>query len=173
MYYIVPRLEQDMRRINEEVTKLSEQIFKLAEEQTTDELEIRGLNERISRMRRDIDRLCQLRTSRLKFMERERRDAYEAVAFFEKPENLKAFKGEIHEPMLLHIEVNDLKYGPVVERHIGISDMTAFFCEEKDDLEKMLAMLKPRGIRISIIHHEKPLPTWKKPLSCLKPEYRR
>lgn len=169
----VARLEDDVRSITGEVTKLSEHIFKVTEEKGSDEHEIGGLNERIHNWNRDILRLGDLRVSRMKYMQRERKDAYAAVNFFEKPENRATLKGIIHEPMILKICVNDLKYGPIVERHIGIADMTAFFCEEKDDLEVMLAMMKPLNLRISIIHHEAPPTNWQKPKPTFKSEYLR
>lgn len=167
------RLEDDVRSINSEVTNLSESIYKVTEEKASDEQEIQGLNERMRLWNREIDGLGNLRMSRLKYMQREKKDAYAAVQFFERPEIKAKLKGKIHEPMILHICVNDLKYGPVVERHIGIADMTAFFCEDKDDLEEMLNMMKPENLRISIIHHEAPPANWQKPKPTLKPEYLR
>jgi hypothetical protein len=145
----------------------------VTEDKGSDEQQIQGLNERMRLWNREIERLGDLRVSRLKYMQREKKDAYAAVQYFEKPENRAKLKGAIHEPMILSICVNDLKYGPVVERHIGIADMTAFFCEEKDDLETMLAMMKPQNLRISIIHHEAPPTNWQKPNPTLKPEYLR
>lgn len=152
---------------------MSELIYKLAEEISSDEHEMRGLDERMRLWRRDIERLGDLRVSRMKYMQRERRDAFQAVNFFSNEENKAKLKGKIHEPMILHICVNDLKYGPVVERHIGIADMTAFFCEDKDDVEVVLALMKPLGIRISVIHHEAPPQDWQKPKPCFKPEFLR
>jgi hypothetical protein len=166
-------MEQVVKRFQREATDLSESIFKVGEETVSDEQEMRGLAERMRQWNREIERLGDLRVSRLKYMQRERRDSHTAVDFFSKPENQAQLKGKIHEPMILHICVNDLKYGPVVERHVGISDMTAFFCEDKDDLEKMLSMMKPLNLRISIIHHEAPPASWKAPKPTLRQDFLR
>lgn len=92
----------------------------------------------------------------MKYLEAEQRDVADTVRYFSNPENRKRFKGEIHEPMILHIAVNDLKFGRVLERHVGFAEMNGFFCENRDDVEVMLEINEQRGKRVSVTHYEGP-----------------
>lgn len=98
---------------------------------------------------------------------------YEAVHFYQKPENRARFKGQIHEPMVLHVFVNELKYGRVVERHIGFAELNGFFCEEKDDVELMLQLNTQRNKRVSVTHYEPSSSSFRKPESMYQPEFMR
>lgn len=108
----------------------------------------------------------------MKYLELDQPDVFEAVQFYSRPENRTRFKGRIHEPMVLHIAVNDLRYGRVLERHIGYSELNGFFCEDKDDLEVMLQLNDQRKKRVAVTHFEGPAGgTFEKPEPFYRPEF--
>jgi hypothetical protein len=94
-----------------------------------------------------------MRDSRLTYLQRFEPAVYKMVKYFEKEENRSRFRGKVHEPMILHVSVNDLKYGNVAEKHIPRTDLTAFLCENKDDVYLVSETGKQMGNRISVIHH--------------------
>lgn len=114
-----------------------------------------------------------LRVSRLKYLELDQPDVYEAVNFYSRPENRAKFKGQIHEPMILHIAVNDLKYGRILERHVGFPELNGFFCEDKDDVEVMMQMNEQRRKRVSVTHYAGPHEGFQKPQHCYDADFMR
>jgi len=130
-----------------------------------DEASRHELRRKIDNSQNELRRMENMRDSRMAYLNRFEPQVSKMVKHFEKEENRTRFKGAIHEPMILHVSVNDLTYGNVAEKHIPRSDLTAFFCEDKDDLYHVSETGKQMGARISVIHHvcpqgfQKPSPT--------------
>jgi len=119
---------------------------------TENEMELRNLDYRISETQKQLTSLDDIRVSRLRFLQREYRDVHATVELLQDPLVQEQFKGTVHEPIILHTCVNDLKYGGHVERALGMDTMTAFLVEEADDLEMVLKVTKAKGLRVSVYH---------------------
>jgi hypothetical protein len=146
-----------------EVTKgLSGKIFEIEDSNKQDESEKRSLNARVNVAKSGLERLDDLRASRLSYLQREHHDVYRAVMYLMKPEKDSRLIGKVHEPMILHACVNDLKYGGHLEKAIGLDNMTAVFVEHPDDLGTMLNIMKEQGIRISVFNFT-PTPNFERP----------
>ncbi|CAL8094894.1 unnamed protein product [Orchesella dallaii] len=142
-------LKVELRKRDEEI----QEITNLAEK---DESNRRYILSKICTAELELSQMNNLRVSRMKYLEKEVPDVYEAVQFFSKPENLRGITGRIHEPLILHIEVNDLEYGRIVEKHIGSTELYGFFVEHKDDLKIMLELNRKRKKPVTVTHFEGP-----------------
>lgn len=162
------RLSNELAVLEKQIRNLDDQILSINGQDERDESERRYILSKIRQTEKDLGSIDDLRISRMKYLERNEPDVYETVLFFQKQENKAMFKGIIHEPMVLHISVNDLRYGCVAERHIGFAELNGFFCEDKDDVEVMLDLNEKRKRRVAVIHFEGPRTS---PISKPKPVY--
>lgn len=64
------------------------------------------------------------------------RDTYTALQWLR--QNRKLFEGNVHEPMMLVINVKDHRFAKYVENHISFHDLRAFVFQRKDDMEKFM-----------------------------------
>ncbi|CAL8076088.1 unnamed protein product [Orchesella dallaii] len=150
------RLNAELSRLHKQLKKRDEEILEITNLDEKDESNRRYILSKIRTAETNLSQMNDLRVSRMKYLEKEVPHVYEAVQFYSKPENLVHFKGRIHEPLVLHIEVNDLEYGRIVEKHIGIAELNGFFVEHEDDLEVMLELNRKRKKRVTVTHFEGP-----------------
>uniref|UniRef100_A0A671YKF7 Structural maintenance of chromosomes protein 5 n=1 Tax=Sparus aurata TaxID=8175 RepID=A0A671YKF7_SPAAU len=75
------------------------------------------------------------------------RDTHAALQWLRKNRDL--FGGNVHEPMMLVINVKDHRFAKYVENHISFHDLRAFVFQKKDDMERF--MTEVRGLQIIII----------------------
>uniref|UniRef100_A0A8C4GZU3 Structural maintenance of chromosomes protein 5 n=1 Tax=Dicentrarchus labrax TaxID=13489 RepID=A0A8C4GZU3_DICLA len=62
------------------------------------------------------------------------RDTYTALMWLR--QNRQLFSGNVHEPMMLVINVKDHRFAKYVENHISFHDLRAFVFQRKDDMER-------------------------------------
>jgi len=114
-----------------------------------------------------------MKVSRMKYLERFFPDVHRTYKYFEIEENRAKLKGKLWDPPILHVFVDDLKYGSVAEKHIRTSDLTAFYCEHKDDVYTISDLVsKELKARVSVIHHVCPA-GFRKPRSTFPAEFMR
>ncbi|KAK7878537.1 hypothetical protein WMY93_030373 [Mugilogobius chulae] len=62
------------------------------------------------------------------------------------------FKGNVHEPMMLVINVKDPRFAKYVEAHIAFHDLRAFVFQRKDDMETFMTEVRDRmNLRVNSI----------------------
>lgn len=128
---------------------------------------------RIENSNAELRRMGEMRVARMKYLERFVPDVYKTLRYFESEENRAKLKGKLWDPPILHVFVDDLKYGSVAEKHIRTSDLTAFYCEHKDDVYTVSDLVsRDLKARVSIIYHVCP-PGFRKPRSSFSPDFMR
>uniref|UniRef100_A0A8C7ZIK7 Structural maintenance of chromosomes protein 5 n=1 Tax=Oryzias sinensis TaxID=183150 RepID=A0A8C7ZIK7_9TELE len=70
------------------------------------------------------------------------RDTYTALQWLR--QNKSLFQGEVHEPIMLVINVKDNRYAKYVENHIAFQDLRAFVFQRKDDMEKFMTEVRDK-----------------------------
>ncbi|XP_045912329.1 structural maintenance of chromosomes protein 5 [Micropterus dolomieu] len=70
------------------------------------------------------------------------RDTYTALQWLR--QNRKLFEGNVHEPMMLVINVKDHRFAKYVENHISFHDLRAFVFQRKDDMEKFMTEVRDK-----------------------------
>ena len=158
----------EIREIEQQQDALNAQIFNLDALQAPDNQSMRMASSRLENVEKELQTLNQLRSSRLMYLQRRYPEVYKAVEyFFGNPANQSVFKGEIHEPLILSIFLNDYTFGKVAERCIPNHDFVGIFVEHNDDLELMLKIAQEKRLgKISVLCHSKPK-NFKRPKSTL------
>ncbi|XP_031701422.1 structural maintenance of chromosomes protein 5 [Anarrhichthys ocellatus] len=70
------------------------------------------------------------------------RDTHTALQWLRK--NRELFGGNVHEPMMLVINVRDHRFAKFVENHISFHDLRAFVFQRKDDMEKFMLEVRDK-----------------------------
>ena len=149
----------ELQQIEEQRRRAHEEHLEIVSYIDQDNGEIRLARHRLNVVQSELRAMSEFRSSRMKYLTRNYPDTARAVEFFSKPENREQANlgGELHEPMILHVYVNDLNYGKIAERCLAGSDLVAFYVEDRDDVQRMLQAAKVFNLgKISVIHHSHP-----------------
>ncbi|XP_008411755.1 structural maintenance of chromosomes protein 5 isoform X1 [Poecilia reticulata] len=70
------------------------------------------------------------------------RDTHAALQWLRK--NRELFQGNVHEPMMLVVNVKNPDFAKYVENHISFHDLRAFVFQRKDDMEKFMTEVRDK-----------------------------
>uniref|UniRef100_A0A665U860 Structural maintenance of chromosomes protein 5 n=1 Tax=Echeneis naucrates TaxID=173247 RepID=A0A665U860_ECHNA len=70
------------------------------------------------------------------------RDTHAALQWLR--QNKNQFTGNVHEPMMLVINVREHRFAKYVETHISFHDLRAFVFQKKDDMEKFMTEVRDK-----------------------------
>ncbi|XP_061843250.1 structural maintenance of chromosomes protein 5 [Nerophis lumbriciformis] len=77
-------------------------------------------------------------------------DTYKALQWFR--QNRSLFSGNVHEPIMLVINMRDHRFAKYVETHISFNDLRAFVFQRKDDMEKFMMEVRDKlNLRVNSI----------------------
>lgn len=105
------------------------------------------LNEQKSKLRgiEDVDR------QRLSQLSDHYKDVHDAIVWLR--QNRDKFRANIYEPPAIALSVHRKEMAKYVENTIANRDITAFFCEDKEDMNKFLQYLRnERRLQVSAVH---------------------
>lgn len=78
------------------------------------------------------------------------RDTYTALMWLRKNQGL--FKGNVHEPMMLVINVRESRYAKYVESHIPLKDLQAFVFQKQEDMERFMSEVRDsQNLRVNSV----------------------
>ncbi|KAM9343488.1 structural maintenance of chromosomes protein 5 isoform 2-T2 [Pholidichthys leucotaenia] len=125
----------ELRRIQEERAKIEGEKADLRRERDNICAESRMLEKKLQNMNNMMnakeEKLCG-----------RHRDTHAAVSWLR--QNKNHFHGNVHEPMMLVINVKDHRFAKYVENHISFHDLRAFVFQRKDDMEKFMTEVRDK-----------------------------
>ncbi|XP_061592251.1 structural maintenance of chromosomes protein 5 [Cololabis saira] len=143
---VTPRINAvnlELRRIQEERAKIEGEKGDLRMEENKFIAESRALERKLN----DMNNLMNAKEEKLRGRYR---DTHAALQWLRKNRDL--FQGNVHEPMMLVMNVKDHQLAKYVETHISIHDLRAFIFQRKDDMEKFMTEVRDKlNLRINSI----------------------
>ncbi|XP_026695844.2 structural maintenance of chromosomes protein 5-like [Ciona intestinalis] len=121
-------------------------------EQETNSIIERGKSRHweIQNCEKRLAKLNNMSSMRLEMLHRLNKHCYNAIIWLR--ENKGMFKGVIHEPIILLINMKDPKHAELVENHIAMRDLQAFVCEESEDNDLFIRELREKqNIKINVV----------------------
>nr|XP_003704386.1 PREDICTED: structural maintenance of chromosomes protein 5 [Megachile rotundata] len=163
------KLDNDLALILKEIgseetlTKLQQEITSLIDKQrstiamlTSKHSAMKQRDERLNldvRAQESELQLLNIDTKRLQLLRERSMDTYKAVQWLR--ENRNKFSGIIHEPILLNLNVKDVKYAKYLENVIPYRDLIAFVCENKKDMNLLLRCLRDeQKLQVNAVHSD-------------------
>uniref|UniRef100_A0A7N6BEC9 Structural maintenance of chromosomes protein 5 n=1 Tax=Anabas testudineus TaxID=64144 RepID=A0A7N6BEC9_ANATE len=131
---VTPRINAvnvELRHIQEERAKIEGEKADLRREK--DNLAAELLERRLS----DMNNLMNAKEEKLRGRHR---DTHTALRWLR--QNRQMFNGNIHEPMMLVINVREHQFAKYVENHIPFHDLRAFVFQRKDDMERFMTEVR-------------------------------
>ncbi|XP_040913547.1 structural maintenance of chromosomes protein 5 [Toxotes jaculatrix] len=125
----------ELRGIQEERAKIQGEKADLQREKDNLIAEFMSLKKRLS----DMNNMMNAKEEKLRGRHR---DTHAALQWLR--QNRHLFDGNVHEPMMLVINVRDHRFAKYVENHIPFQDLRAFVFQKKDDMEKFMTEVRDR-----------------------------
>ncbi|XP_070695461.1 structural maintenance of chromosomes protein 5 [Pempheris klunzingeri] len=135
---VTPRINAvnvELRRIQVERAKIEGEKSDLRREKDNIYAESRTLQKKLS----DMNNMMNAKEEKL---QARHKDTYTALQWLK--QNRQLFGGNVHEPMMLVINVKDPSYAKYVENYIAFQDLRAFVFQRKDDMEKFMAEVRDK-----------------------------
>ncbi|CAO3590457.1 unnamed protein product [Absidia cylindrospora] len=169
----IKRMENMLRQLEENVREepptaneeLTEEIATITREINDTSIEsktdidnardfVRQKNEKdrqISNKKSELNELKDIRRIRLENLKRHQIDTYKAFSWYK--ENSTIFKGKIHGPIQLSVNLKDKRYADQVESALGgvsSSHLRTFVCENAEDYKMFMAeLVDKQGLRLT------------------------
>ncbi|ORZ12799.1 P-loop containing nucleoside triphosphate hydrolase protein [Absidia repens] len=166
METMIRQLEENVREepptandeLNEEIAAITREINDISIESKTDidsaQDFVRQKNEKdrqISNKKSELNELKDIRRIRLENLKRHQIDTYKAFSWYK--ENSTLFKGKIHGPIQLAVNLKDKRYADQVESALGgvsSSHLRTFVCENAEDYKMFMAeLVDKQGLRLT------------------------
>ncbi|XP_056278699.1 structural maintenance of chromosomes protein 5 [Pseudoliparis swirei] len=135
---VIPRINAvnvELRNIREERAKIEGEKADLRREKDNLYAESTMLERKLS----DMNNMMNAKEEKL---QRRHRDTHTALQWLR--HNRQLFAGNVHEPMMLVINVKDHRFAKFVENHISFHDLRAFVFQRKDDMEKFMIEVRDK-----------------------------
>ncbi|XP_074538571.1 structural maintenance of chromosomes protein 5 [Halichoeres trimaculatus] len=135
---VTPRINEvnsELRRIQVERSKIELEKSDLRREKDNLRAEARMLEKKLN----DMNNMMNAKEEKLRSRHR---DTHTALQWLR--ENKKLFSGNVHEPMMLVINVKEHRFAKYVENHIAFHDLRAFVFQRKDDMERFMAEVRDK-----------------------------
>ncbi|XP_037314140.2 structural maintenance of chromosomes protein 5-like [Pungitius pungitius] len=135
---VTPRINVvnlELLNIRAEGAKLEEEKGDLRREKENLHAETRMLLRKLS----DMNDMMNAKEEKLR---RRHRDTHTALQWLR--QNRQLFVGNVHEPMMLVINVKDHRFAKFVENHIPFHDLRAFVFQKKDDMERFMTEVRDK-----------------------------
>ncbi|XP_047426847.1 structural maintenance of chromosomes protein 5 [Mugil cephalus] len=135
---VTPRINAinvELRRIQEEKAKIEGEKADLRREKDNLHAECISLEKKLN----DMNNMMNAKEEKLRGRHR---DTHTALQWLR--QNRRMFEGNVHEPMMLVINVKDHRFAKYVENHISFHDLRAFVFQRKDDMEKFMVEVRDK-----------------------------
>ncbi|XP_037629733.1 structural maintenance of chromosomes protein 5 [Sebastes umbrosus] len=135
---VTPRINAvniELRTIREERAKIDGEKADLRREKDNINAESKMLVRKLN----DMNNMMNAKEEKLRGRHR---DTHAALQWLR--QNRQLFDGNVHEPMMLVINVKDHRFAKFVETHISFHDLRAFVFQRKDDMEKFMIEVRDK-----------------------------
>jgi len=133
-------LARRLAQIDGELREIRHQTVNLDNSVVAVDRELAGLNRQLEQLQNQQKQLLDVQNRRLERLRQWHRPTYDAVMWLRS--NRGRFRGVIHEPMMLVIDVANLDDAKYIENSVSNNDKKAFVCEDPDDMEEFLRVMR-------------------------------
>lgn len=138
---LIDEINVEARQKNREVMTMQGQARSIKDEADSLKAQVQDIKSRISELE-------DMKNRRLEHLRNRFKDTYNAVLWLRA--NQHKFQAPVHEPILLQVEMKDVKNAKFIESVINQNDLRAFVCSNRDDLTLFLDEVRDKqGLRVN------------------------
>lgn len=90
---------------------------------------------------------------RMEILQQRFPDTYKATLWLR--ENLQLFSGQVFEPIMMELAVNQIEHAKYIEAAIGLRDLTAFTCTNVEDMNLLMKKLRvEQRLKCNVVHSD-------------------
>ncbi|XP_010792435.1 structural maintenance of chromosomes protein 5 [Notothenia coriiceps] len=145
-----PDVMPQINAVNIELRQIREQRAQIEGEKSDlrrDKDNLHAETKMLERKLRDMNNMMNVKEEKLRGRHR---DSHAALQWLRR--NRQVFEGNVHEPMMLVINVKDPRFAKYVENHISFADLRAFVFQRKGDMEKFMKEVRDKmNLRVNAI----------------------
>ena len=147
-------IEPELKKFAEQRGAMERQMDELILQENDVMSKIRIKNIQIEENKRTLEKQKTEDAKRLKQLKNINSDAYEGVLWLR--EHFKIFQGPVHEPIMMKIRPTSKALIPHLEDAIGGQELEAFICEDQNDANLLMRILRnEKKLRlINVIHSD-------------------
>lgn len=148
----IDRVKEQMSEIDQAVNKTREKIRSLTDTRSKLNFQIENVvKPNIIAVDKKIAALSSVADAKLNFLQNNFPHAHEAVMWLR--QNQSMFRGRIYEPLIMEINARSVEYGKYIENCVKVQDLIAFTCEETEDMNKFLKIMRvDQKIEVNAVH---------------------
>uniref|UniRef100_A0A8C2ZVA8 Structural maintenance of chromosomes protein 5 n=1 Tax=Cyclopterus lumpus TaxID=8103 RepID=A0A8C2ZVA8_CYCLU len=137
-----PDVTPRINAVNVELRNIREERAKIEGEKADLRREKDNLHAESTMLVRKLSDMNNMMNAKEQKLQRRHRDTHTALHWLR--QNRQLFGGNVHEPMMLVINVRDHRFAKFVENHISFHDLRAFVFQRKDDMEKFMIEVRDK-----------------------------
>ncbi|XP_055065038.2 structural maintenance of chromosomes protein 5 [Misgurnus anguillicaudatus] len=139
----IDAINVELRSIQEKKAQLESETLDLRREKD----EAFGELARLQNRMKSVNDIMKMKEEKLRARFR---DTYTALMWLRR--NQRLFKGNVHEPMMLVINVRESRYAKYVESHIPLKDLQAFVFQKQEDMERFMSEVRDsQNLRVNSV----------------------
>lgn len=148
----IEQVEKTMAEVDERVNKTREKIRNLTDSRGKLNYQIENvIKPSLMHIERKLNALNSVADAKLNYMQNNYPDAYNAIMWLRKNKN--QFRGRIYEPMIIEINVQSNDHCKYIENCVKVQDLIAFTCEETEDMNKFLKIMRvDNQLQVNAVH---------------------
>lgn len=131
----INNINDELRRIQVDKARVEGEMSDLRRERENIRAEMKMLEKKLN----DMNSMMKAKEEKLRGRFR---DTYTALQWLR--QHRERYSGNVHEPMMLVINVKDHRYAKYVENHISLHDLRAFVFQKKEDMEMFLSEVRDK-----------------------------
>uniref|UniRef100_A0A671YK56 Structural maintenance of chromosomes protein 5 n=1 Tax=Sparus aurata TaxID=8175 RepID=A0A671YK56_SPAAU len=137
-----PDVTPQINTVNMELRRIQETRAKLEGEKSDLRRERDNIFAESKRLEKKLNDMNNMMNAKEEKLRGRHRDTHAALQWLRKNRDL--FGGNVHEPMMLVINVKDHRFAKYVENHISFHDLRAFVFQKKDDMERFMTEVRDK-----------------------------
>lgn len=148
----IDQIKEQMNQIEQVVNKTREKIRSLTDARAKLNFQIENVvKPNMITIDKKINALSSVADAKLNFLQNNFAHAHTAVMWLR--QNQSMFRGRIYEPIIMEINVRSMEYGKYIENCVKVQDLIAFTCEETEDMNKFLKIMRiEQKIEVNAVH---------------------
>ncbi|KAL3866036.1 hypothetical protein ACJMK2_043377 [Sinanodonta woodiana] len=142
-------IQPQLDTVNGNMRETNQSLNKVHQDGEQIRMKVESSRRDIQTLQKQLQNIRDVENKRLEVLRAKHKDTYDAYMWLK--ENQDRFKGKIHPPMMLCVNLKNPGMAKYIENHIRMDDLRAFVCEKTEDLKLFMDVMEEQHLRVSAV----------------------
>ncbi|KAK3581703.1 hypothetical protein CHS0354_031101 [Potamilus streckersoni] len=142
-------IQPQLDAVNNKMRETNQSLNKVHQDGEQIRMKVESTRRDIQTLQKQLQNIQDVENKRLEVLRARHKDTYDAYMWLK--ENQNRFKGKIHPPMMLCVNLKNPAMAKYIENHIRMDDLRAFVCEKTEDLKLFMDVMEEQRLRVSAV----------------------